>query len=77
MIAIILMFININNTNIFGLFIKGNLTGAELIINILSTVFMMISVLATIFSGWDYVKNGKELLKDEERGKKGDRPLFP
>ena len=64
MIAIILMFININNTNIFGAFIKGNLTGAELIINILATVFMLISVIATIFSGWDYVKNGKELLKD-------------
>ena len=64
MIAIILMFININNTNIFGTFIKGNLTGVELIINILATVFMLISVIATIFSGWDYVKNGKELLKD-------------
>ena len=64
MIAIILMFININNTNIFRAFIKGNLTGAELIINILATVFMLISVIATIFSGWDYVKNGKELLKD-------------
>ena len=64
MIAIILMFININNTNIFGAFIRGNLTGVELIINILATVFMLISVIATIFSGWDYVKNGKELLKD-------------
>ena len=56
--------ININNTNIFGAFIRENLTGAELIINILATVFMLISVIATIFSGWDYVKNGKELLKD-------------
>lgn len=64
MIAIVLMFININNTNIFGAFIKGNLSGVELIINILATVFMLISVIATIFSGWDYVKNGKELLKD-------------
>ena len=64
MIAIILMFININNTNIFGIFVKGNLTGGELIINVLSTVFMVISVIATIFSGWDYIKNGKDLLKD-------------
>lgn len=64
MFAIILMFININNTNVFGMFIGGNLTGIELIINILSTVLMLISVVATIFSGWDYVKNGKELLKD-------------
>ena len=58
------MFININNTNIFGAFIKGNLSGVELIINILTTVLMLISVIATIFSGWDYVKNGKDLLKD-------------
>lgn len=64
MFAIVLMFININDTNVFGAFINGNLTGTELIINILATVLMLISVVATIFSGWDYVKNGKELLKD-------------
>lgn len=64
MIAIILMFININGTNIFGAFINGGLTGIELAINILTTVLMLISVIATIFSGWDYVKNGKDLLKD-------------
>ncbi len=64
MIAIILMFININGTNIFGAFINGNLTGIELIINILATLLMIISTIATIFSGWDYIKNGKELLKD-------------
>ncbi|MDO5556164.1 MAG: CDP-diacylglycerol--glycerol-3-phosphate 3-phosphatidyltransferase [Clostridia bacterium] len=64
MIAIILMFININNTNIFGEFIYQNLTGIELVINILSTVFILISTIATIFSGWNYIKNGKELLRD-------------
>ena len=64
MIAIILMFININGTNIFGNFIFGNLTGIELIVNILTTILMLISVIATIFSGWDYIKNGKDLLKD-------------
>ena len=64
MIAIILMFINIEGTNTYGAFIYGNLTGIKLIINILATAFMTISVFATIFSGWDYVKNGKELLKD-------------
>lgn len=64
MIAIILMFININETNYFGAFINGNLSGIELIINILATVLMIISVIATIFSGWDYIKNGKDLLKD-------------
>lgn len=64
MIAIILMFININGTNIFGNFIFGNLTGVELTINILTTLLMLVSVIATIFSGWDYIKNGKDLLKD-------------
>lgn len=64
MIAIILMFININGTNIFGAFINGNLSGLELIINILTTLLMIVSVIATIFSGWDYIKNGKDLLKD-------------
>ena len=33
-------------------------------INILSTVMLVISVIATIFSGVDYLKNGKDLLKD-------------
>ena len=29
-----------------------------------SSILMFISVVATIFSGWDYLKNGKDLLKD-------------
>ena len=64
MFAIILMFININNTNTFGAFVYGNLSGIELRINILATILMTISVIATIFSGWDYIKDGKKLLKD-------------
>lgn len=64
MIAIILAFININNTNTFGNFINGNLSGIELVINILTTVFMVVSTIATIFSGWDYLKNSKDLFKD-------------
>ena len=64
MIAIILMFINIDGTNIYGAFINGSLTGVKLIIKILATVLMTISIVATIFSGWSYIKNGKDLLKD-------------
>ena len=64
MIAIILMFINIDRTNIYGAFVFGELNGIKLIINILSTVVMTVSVIATIFSGWTYIKNGKDLLKD-------------
>lgn len=64
MIGIILMFININGTNIFGECFKGNLTGIELVVNILATTFITVSVVATIISGWTYVKDGKDLLKD-------------
>ena len=63
MIALILAFININNTNSFALFINGNLTGIELIINVLTTVLLVISVIATVFSGWDYLKDSKKLFK--------------
>ena len=62
MIAIILAYIDIHA---FGEFIKGDLTGFSLLLNIVATIIMIISVIATIFSGWDYLKNGKELLKDE------------
>ena len=33
-------------------------------INILSSVLLIVAVIATIFSGWDYLKSGKDLLKD-------------
>ena len=36
----------------------------EFIINILGSILITISVIATIVSGIDYLKNGKELLKD-------------
>ena len=64
MFAVIFAFININNTNIFGYFINGNLSGIELIINIITTVLMVISTIATVFSGWDYLKNSKKLFKE-------------
>lgn len=61
MIAIILSFIDINA---FAAFITEKLTGYNLFINILSTLFMFMSVIATIFSGWSYIKGGKELFKN-------------
>lgn len=64
MIAIICAFININNTNVFGNFIHGNLTGLPLIINFITTVAFVVAVIATIVSGIDYLKDSKELLKD-------------
>ena len=59
MIALILALVDMNA---YGAFIKGGLEGFSLILNIAGTVLMTISIIATIFSGWDYIKNGKDLL---------------
>lgn len=61
MIAIILAFIDINK---FGAIFTRELTGFDFALNLITTILMTISVIATIFSGWDYIKNGKDLLKD-------------
>ncbi len=45
-------------------FLNGNLKGFEFVINLLVTLIMSVSVVATIFSGWEYVKGGKDLFKD-------------
>ena len=63
MIGLIIALIDVNA---YGCFINGNLTGISLIINIASTVVITISVIATIFSGWEYLKNGKDLLKEKD-----------
>ena len=36
----------------------------QFIINILASIIIALSVIATIFSGWTYIKDGKELFKD-------------
>ena len=61
MIGIIIALIDMNS---FGTCIFGNLSGWSLAINIMSTLMLSISVIATIVSGIDYMKNGKELFKD-------------
>ena len=61
MIAIILAFLD---TSYFAAIFNANLTGYQFVLNLLVTLFMSISVIATIFSGYDYIKNGKELFKD-------------
>lgn len=61
MIAIILVMFDKNS---FWDCFKGGLTGADYVINLISTILLLISVVATIFSGADYLKSGKDLLKD-------------
>ncbi len=61
MIAIILIMFDRNN---FWDCFRGGLTGADFAINLVATILLLVSVVATIFSGADYMKNGKELFKD-------------
>lgn len=61
MIAIILAFVDINK---YGAVFTGKLTGFSFALNLITTIVMTVSVIATIFSGWEYIKNGKDLLKD-------------
>jgi len=60
MIAIILAFID---TSYYGAFLNAGLTGFKYVLNLLTTGMMTISVIATIFSGYDYIRNGKDLFK--------------
>ena len=62
MLGLIIALIDVNS---FGKFLDGSLSGINLIINIASTTMLVISVIATIFSGCEYIKNGKDLLLDK------------
>ena len=65
MVAIIMMFIDkyafadfLNNT------IRATMSSFNFIFNIIASTLIFISVIAAIFSGWDYIKGGKDLFKD-------------
>lgn len=61
MIAIIFAFID---NNAFGTIFWGQLEGYNFIINLITTIMMIVCSIATILSGWDYIKGGKDLFKD-------------
>ena len=61
MIAIILVMFD---KNAFWDCFRGGLTGVDFVINLTATILLLVSTFATIFSGIDYMKNGKDLLKD-------------
>ncbi len=46
--------------------IQMYMTTPEMVFNIVTSVLMFVSVVATIFSGYDYLKGGKDLFKDKE-----------
>ncbi|MBR3720151.1 MAG: CDP-diacylglycerol--glycerol-3-phosphate 3-phosphatidyltransferase [Clostridia bacterium] len=60
MLGVILALVDMNA---YGAFISGNISGFPLVLNICATILITVSVIATIFSGWDYIKDGKDLLK--------------
>ena len=62
MFGLVIAFIDVNS---FGAIFSGNLSGIPFAINLVSTTLLGISVIATIFSGIDYLKGSKELFKGE------------
>ena len=60
MIAIILAIVDLHG---FGECLTGTLQGGDLVLNFVVTILMIVQVIATIFSGVDYMKSAKELIK--------------
>lgn len=63
MVGLILAFVD---KNAFGAIFTSNLTGFDFALNLVVTVILSISVIATIVSGVDYLKGSKELFKDSK-----------
>lgn len=61
MIAIILAFIDLHS---FGECFTGNLQAIAFILNLTVTIMMIVQTIATIFSGMDYLKGAKDLMKE-------------
>lgn len=59
MLAIILAFVD---TNAFATCFTGTISGGDFVLNLIVTILMIIQVIATIFSGYDYLKGSKKLL---------------
>ena len=60
MLAIILAFVDPYS---FGECFLGLLRGSDLILNLVVTVMMIVQTVATIFSGIDYIKEGRKFFK--------------
>lgn len=77
MIAIILAFVdkfnfcdfliaNTDKVEAMASSVQIYMTTPELIFNCVTSLIMFVSVIATIFSGYNYLKGGKDLFKDKE-----------
>lgn len=63
MIGIALAFLD---KSAFGAFLTQNLTGFDYVLNLIVTIALSISVIATVISGIDYLKGSKELFKENK-----------
>ena len=61
MIAIILAFVDLHG---FAECFSGELQGGAFILNLVVTIMMIVQTIATVFSGIDYMKGAKDLIKD-------------
>lgn len=61
MIAISLAFLDVNS---FGDVFLKELTVPAFMLNLIVTILMIICTIATIFSGYEYLRGGKDILKD-------------
>lgn len=61
MVAILLAFLDLNA---FGECFLGHLQGGDFILNLVVTIMMIIQTIATIFSGIDYLKGAKKMMKE-------------
>lgn len=61
MVGLALAFVD---KNPFGAIFTQKLTGVDFGLNLIVTVMLILSVIATIISGLDYLKGSKELLKE-------------
>ena len=62
MVGLVFAFVD---PNAFGAIFTQNLTGYSFIINLITTILLSISVIATVISGIDYLKGSKKLFKGE------------
>ncbi len=62
MVAIVFAFIDIHG---FGEFLQYGytFTSVGFVLNLITSLLMLVSVVATVFSGYDYLKNGKDVLR--------------
>ena len=64
MIAIIVALIDSNK---FGAVFVTQMETIPFIINLITTIMMILCVIATIFSGYTYLKDGKDLFKEDSK----------